>query len=214
MRFLGLCFGPPSATPAAPSPAARSASLSSSSDHRRRQQSQHTRSTGHVSGSGVRCHRHARVHPAEAQAGRSCDAPHRKARLASICHSMERGQHVAPPGRVCMCTRVQAPSRGQCACTPRWVPVHGQGPAADQHPSALSQPHSHTEASQQHTTHAALAHKLCVPSTRARTPSTVPLLGSGGASQSRELHWLASQRGRLGERGVGGAAAAGKTCLK
>ena len=34
-----------------------------------------------------------------------------------------------------------------------------------------------------------------------------------GASQSRELHWLASQRGRLGERGVG-AAAAGKKCLK
>ena len=64
--FLGLCFGPPSATPAAPSPAARSASLSSSSDHRRRQQSQHTRITGHVSGSGVRCHCHARVHPAEA----------------------------------------------------------------------------------------------------------------------------------------------------
>jgi hypothetical protein len=74
--------------------------------------------------------------------------------------------------------------------------------------------HTATQKPRSGTPHTQLAHKLCVPSTRARTPSTVPLLGSGGASQSRELHWLASQRGRLGERGVGGAAAAGRKCLK
>ena len=40
------------------------------------------------------------VHPGAAQAGRSCDAPHRKA--SCICHSTERGQLLHDPAE-CVC---------------------------------------------------------------------------------------------------------------
>ena len=97
---------------------------------------------------------------------------------------------------------------GQCACIP--LGAHAWPGAAREStpvntPSATQKPHSSTP----HTQH---THKLCVPLTRTHA---VPLLGSGGASQSRaRATGSPSQRGRLGERGVGGAAAAGKKCLK
>ena len=114
----------------------------------------------------------------------------------------------------CVCVHgCKHPADGSARVPPAGCPCMARAqPLTNTPQHSLS--HTATQKPRSGTPHTQLAHKLCVPSTRARTPSTVPLLGSGGASQSRELHWLASQRGRLGERGVGGAAAAGKKCLK
>ena len=117
-------------------------------------------------------------------------------------------------GRVCCVPCVRACEPPPPIGRPCMRARHARRVENPLHLSQHSLSHTATQKPRSGTPHTQLAHKLCVPSTRARTPSTVPLLGSGGASQSRELHWLASQRGRLGERGVGGAAAAGKKCLK
>ena len=124
---------------------------------------------------------------------------------AASATAQNEGSCCTTPCRVCLCTRVRAPSRGQCACIP--LGAHAWPGAAREStpvssPSATQKPHSSTP----HTQH---THKLCVPLTRTHA---VPLLGSGGASQSRaRATGSPSQRGRLGERGVGGAAAAEKS---
>jgi len=48
---------------------------------------------------------------------------------------------VARPCRVCLCTRVRAPSQKGSARVFRWVPMHGQGLRVRAHPSTLPQPH-------------------------------------------------------------------------
>ena len=147
---------------------------------------------GNVSECGVRCRRHARVHPAEAQAGRSCDAPHRVARLTSICHSTERGQHIAPPGRVC-CVHTGASARLRAArACPTGCPCVRACARVRAPRSPTLSAHSHAEAPSG-ITHTARPRAARAVDAR-HAPSTVLPLGSGARAVDASSRGLRSAR--------------------
>ena len=132
---------------------------------------------------------------------RATSSPH--APVASICHTaQQQGQ-----GVLCaMCLWVRA-------STSPWTPVHARVSDTRVMREPPPTPAHHTSTQKLRSTpHTQLTHKLCVPLTRTHTPSTVPLLVARARHTSST--GSPSQRSRLGERGVGGAAAAGKKYLK
>ena len=133
------------------------------------------------------------------------------ARLARICHSTERGQHVALPGRCCVHTGASHPDEGSVH-VPHWVPMRARPRARES---------------------TGLAHTLCAwprrspqrrhahssPTSRARhrsqghAPSTVPPLSTEvRAVDASSRGWPASAAdpGSAASAGV----AAEKKCLK